>query len=256
MKSIFKKALIIFFIVSLFAGKSVYADTNTNNEIIKNQNNMMEKYLELENKYSELKEKWADEKIELEDEKRNVDLKLIRILTIASGLIVVGGIFENIAIKKYIKDKVAEIADKNIKSEVKKVVENYEKEIKIKKNKSICVIYNDDDNSIIKETLNKFDNISYLSANNISMTSIKFKKIDAIIFNDINDKLDIISIENIIKSNNNDKLVYLGFKKGYFHFQEEFKNKVKKMNYANSEITLYTNLMNALKYQDEVLLNK
>lgn len=256
MKSIFKKALIIFFIVSLFAGKSVYADTNTNNEIIKNQNNMMEKYLELENKYSELKEKWADEKIELEDEKRNVDLKLIRILTIASGLIVVGGIFGNIAIKKYIKDKVAEIADKNIKSEVKKVVENYEKEIKIKKNKSICVIYNDDDNSIIKETLNKFDNISYLSVNNIGMTSIKFKKIDAIIFNDINDKLDIISIENIIKSNNNDKLVYLGFKKGYFHFQEEFKNKVKKMNYANSEITLYTNLMNALKYQDEVLLNK
>jgi beta-lactamase regulating signal transducer with metallopeptidase domain len=97
----------------------------------------MEKYLNLGSKYNALKEEWADEKIQLEDKKRNVDLNMVEIITIISGIILLGGVVGAIGIKKYIRHRVSETVDKRVRSEVKKIVENYEKEVQIKKNKRL-----------------------------------------------------------------------------------------------------------------------
>ncbi|MHC6178789.1 hypothetical protein ACYUJ6_02855 [Clostridium sp. JNZ X4-2] len=129
MKKMFEYLALVFIVSNLFCGQVVYADTNTDNKIIENQNNIMEKYLNLESKYNALKEEWSDEKIQLEDKKRNVDLNMIKIITIISGIIVLGGVFGPIGIRKYIMHRVSETVDKRVKSEVKKIVENYEKEV-------------------------------------------------------------------------------------------------------------------------------
>ncbi|MHC6178790.1 NARF domain-containing protein [Clostridium sp. JNZ X4-2] len=142
----------------------------------------------------------------------------------------------------------------------------------MKKNKQLCIIsFQEDDNKMIAPILERFRNKEYVYVNNdakdhinkLPLDSKKPKKIDAVIFNNINnnlDNLDEIHIKNIkytvekMKSNN-DYLVYLGLKKGRFDLGQ-YSVGIKNVNYANSEITLYANLMNALKYQDDVLLNK
>jgi hypothetical protein len=93
--------------------------------------------------------------------------------------------------------------------------------------------------------------------------SKKSRKIDAVIFNNINnnfDNLDEARVKDIKGSvekmkSKNDYLVYLGLKKGRFDLGQ-YGVGVENVNYANSKITLYANLMNALKYQDDVLLNE
>lgn len=272
MKKMFKYLAVVFIVFNLFCGRVVYADANTDDKIIENQNNIMEKYLNLESKYNALKGEWADEKIQLEDKKRKVDLNMVEIITIISGIILLGGVVGPIGIKKYIRHRVSETVDKRVRSEVKKIVENYEKEVQIKKNKRLCIIaFQKDDNKMIAPILERFRNKEYVYVNNddkdhinkLPSDSKKSRKIDAVIFNNINnnfDNLDEARVKDIkgsvekIKSKN-DYLVYLGLKKGRFDLGQ-YGVGVENVNYANSEITLYANLMNALKYQDDVLLNK
>ncbi|MBZ9634067.1 NARF domain-containing protein [Clostridium sp. FP1] len=212
-----------------------------NIELDKNKNEIMEKF-------NILKSDWTNEKIELERKKESVDRTLICIGIVLTMLGFVSFREAKIMIDKKVNETVDNYLNTNV-DKLKKIIEVQDYEKKLIDNKKIIVLSkgNNDKNEIV-EILKSFKATKYETMDRRR----NYDKYDLICFNDAKGNIEHSEIEQIIKDNKNNK------KLAYFYFNNSRKQfitqETEHLNFASSKSTLYTNLINMLKYQDNVLL--
>lgn len=248
-KSLILKIMILtsfLFIVS-FLGKNykeVYASTISSEEIMQKEvENLKEKNKNLEEKYSELSKTFD---------------KIIGIVTGVSAVFGVSVFYlvkqSNKIAQKHIAKKIGEETDR-----IKSMIKACKKEEKLKNEKNILVISeNDQEEQEIQKLLKPFKKITTIK---IIDNSKELNKYDVILFNDINGNIQNEDMKKIINKNSNDKAVYFYFNK------RDIKDPNKKpkifiyegnenINYAKSNTTFYGNLIDLMKYQEEILKKK
>lgn len=280
MKRIYR-VLILAVSILIFSSPIVYAantETMSKEEIMKKYYELKDENQKLQDKNNDLYQKWADEKIEIS----NVNNEVLKIITIGSaiGLVIAivmpMGIF--IYVKKHIKNKIEKIAktkiDKMIedmmvskidekvseqveeeKGNIEKMILKCKKEENLKKNKEILVISKSKkEEDQIKNLLKPFKNTYYFI---LGKEPDDLSRYDVILFNDINGKLfdeNNTEAEKIIDDNRNNNAVYFYFTK---ETRKQFKSsKTENINFAKSNSTLCSNLIDLMNYQDDILLNK
>lgn len=260
-KSLILKVMILtsfLFIVS-FLGKNykeVYASTISSEEI------MQKELQDLKKNNKELEEKY---------------LELYNITKIVKTVIVIflGGSGISIykikkKIDKEVEKRVSEEVDKEVSKKVpvevsekigeetnriELMINASKKEEQLKNEKNILVIsQNDEEEKEIQRLLKPFKKITTIK----TIDDIKeLNQYDVIFFNDINGNIKDEDMKKIINRNSNDKAVYF-----YFNKRNIRDPKINKMfryegneniNFAKSNTTLYGNLIDLMKYQEEIL---
>lgn len=256
---------IIIFVAILISYIQVNAqDNNTNQKIeqrldklesvILGYNNVIDrKNNEIYNSFLDLKKEWSDEIIKLEAKKKDVDNTLtciaiiLGIVGISSIVIILKGIY---GMKKNIDKKFNEGLEKQIevkKEELVKIVGSQQLETKIMNDKLILVIFDTEtDKSNINQVIDRFNNVEYCSTEQVS--ELNFGKYNLVLFNDIAHNRIKECIEQNIKYN---KLIYIYY--GEERLNKEITSLSDNINFANTKLQLYQNMMNSLKYQDIIL---
>lgn len=271
----------------------VYAVPNSitetmSKEEIMNKFDKLEKENEiLKDKYSNLKEKLADEKIEIEKKKESVDRSIFGLITIGSSVLGVLSMGGAIYVKKHIQNKVKKLYENKInciieneinkklpkevseqvsnkaKEEIQyieRIVNKYKTEQNLKKEKNIFVLSkNKEEEKLLKDSnlLNQFEKVKMDTLGN---KIDDLSKYDVIVFNDINGYLTDGEMNEMIRENSNENAVYFYFNK--HNSNDPKKNKIFKCkenentNFAKSNATFVGNLIDLMKYQDDVLRNK
>ena len=277
MKKMCKKLILISVFFNIFCilisginNQVAYAEPNSTNETMSKEE-IMNKYYELKKdnqelieEYNKLSHEWSDEKIEIEKKKESVDNNVIKIITIGSAsLIVLTGLFGisvigiikhiNHMVKSTVESKVAEKTEEEFKC-IKNLIESRREDKNLMTKKKILLLYSDEKKrNCIDYILNKF-NIS--KCNSID-DEFDLNNYDIILFNNeccSKEKSEEYKekIESIIEENNNKQNIC------YFYYSTNVRLKEgisSKLNYANSQMTLYLNLLNLLKFHEDVLLN-
>ncbi|NFO88483.1 hypothetical protein FDC58_07065 [Clostridium botulinum] len=279
MKKIYK---ILTLVILIFIASSpvVYA---VNNETMP-KDEMMTKYYELKDenqklndKYNDLKQKWADEKIDIENKKSNMDDSLNKIKIIGSALFIVFSVLApmgiTIYVKKHIKDKIEELAktkinimiekemvnkiDDKISKQVEKekglvekmILDCKKEEILMETKRILAISKNKDDEEEIKKLLKKFKELDTV----ILDKQCNVDTYDVILFNNITGEIKDDEMESIIKDNNNNNAVYFYFTKIGWQFKTK---ETENINFASSNTTICGNLLDLMKYQEDILCSR
>lgn len=277
MKMVCKKLILISVFLNIFCilacginSQVVYAAPNSINETMSKEETM-NKYYELKKdnqelieKYDKLNGEWSSKKHSIDYEVDKTNNRLDKIYICAGVIVLLLSVLLRMSlreIRKCINDKVKSVVENEVNDKVpnevkdkvgievdrlKKIVDDCKKEEKLMKEKNILVISKEyEDKKDVEDVMVRFIGAKYEEVVNIN----DLEKYDAIIFNNRNNKISHEEIIEIIdKSCMDDKKVYL-----YFGGRLEQKS-TQNINYASSKITLYNNLMNLLKFQDDILL--
>lgn len=227
-------------------------------KILEGQKENLDKQAELLQQKFEAKAKDIDNQFQTEVKKLNLTIDEMKIdqrnnnwIFIAIAAIIcfigIGGFW---GIKKYINKKVKEFAEKIIKDvftkkekELLEIAEKQSEEFQLKEKKSILVIsQNPKEDPFIERFFKemRFRNVGYEPLNQVK----GLDKYDLLLFNNEKQTIDHTDLLNIIAKT----------KPGVFCFYfgpdrfdgKEFKDRV---NFANSRVQLYGNLINSLRYQ-------
>jgi len=210
---------------------------NDQKERIKEQFDLKSK--SLDNKFIELKNKLKD------------DYNYLKILLLIFGPVTVLGIIftaykmwkrvEEIAEEK-IREKFDKIFNEK-KNQFEKMIENQNEEFQLKEKKSILIISkNEEDESFIEDFFKKmgFKKVEHQSLSKVN----KLEKYDLLFLNNEQkniDSTDILKLKDKTKSNT----LFFYFGPNYID-REEFEHRI---NFSNSRVQLYGNLINSLRYQ-------
>ncbi|EKX79807.1 hypothetical protein CFSAN001628_009883 [Clostridium botulinum CFSAN001628] len=296
MRNMCKKLILISVFFNIFCilisginNQAVYAAPNSINETMSKEE-IMNKYYELKKdnqelieEYNKLSHEWSDEKIEIEKKKENVDSSIVKIVTFGSLFLILSSMGIFVYVKKHMQNKIKELYEnkinhiveneinKKLPKEVSKQVskktgeeieyiEKTAKECKreqtLMKEKNILVISNDnEEEKLLKDSnlLNQFEKAEMVVLGN---EIDNLGEYDVILFNDINGYLEDGEMNKIIDDNidNKKNAVYFYFTRNY---KRTFKsNKPNNTNFAKSNSTFVGNLIDLMKYQDDVLKNK
>jgi len=294
MKDIYIKLILISIFLNIFCilvcginSRVVYAAPNSINETMSKEE-IMDKYYELKKdnqelieKYDKLSHAWSDEKIEIEKKKESVDDSVFEIITIGSTIVIVLTSIYGMSlwvIIKHINDKVKKTVAEKAKVEIKhieKMVGDCKREEKLKKEKKILIISKNKEVENLLENsnlLNQFKKVKMAILGN-RIDSLGLAEYDVILFNDINGDFTNNEIKEMIRKNHtkdtvyftdyemnemirknsNENAVYFYFnKKAGRYFNSERSDNT---NFAKSNSTFVENLIDLMKYQDDVLKN-
>lgn len=260
--------LISFSFLSYFIGKQdkvVYASPSINNIISKEE--IMDKYYEVKKDKQELMDMYNELNRELLSEKEI----MIKIKVIGSSVLIVYSMGICIYVKKYIKDKIEELSKNKIngiiekemtnkidneiskqftvnEGHIKKMIKECSREEYLIKNKKILVISKDDDDEYeIRSLLKQFKEIETVKLN---CKHYNLSNYDVIFFNDISGNIDKDEMIKIIEENDNNKAVYMYFNKTRKLLDYK---KNQNINFATNNVTVSGNLLDLMKYQDDIL---
>lgn len=279
MKKIYKRLTLIAVFLTIFCpsiydvnNKIVYAAPTSISETMSKEE-IMEKYYELKKdnqelieKYNKLSEEWSSKKDNIDNRIKVIEncAKVISIII----MVVLGG--SVVGIFKYIKDKVPKEVNKKVSEKtdaefkyIESIIEDCKKEKELRDYKKIVVISkNNEEENILKDSdlLKQFQHVYYNEYNKLENETNNLKKYDVILFNDINGYFEDFEMNRIIKTNTNKNAVYFYFNK--HNVKNPNQNKTFKCegnentNFAKSNSTFVGNLIDLMKYQDDILKNK
>ncbi|MFD3157039.1 NARF domain-containing protein [Haloimpatiens sp. FM7330] len=261
----------------VYAAKPSINETMSKEEIMKKYYELKKDNQELIEKYNALNQKWADEKIDIESKKSSVDDRLVTIVTVGSALLLIFSLAITIYVKNHIKNKIKQLYENKINhivekeideklpkevannvevevEHIRKIVNECKKEEILMENKKILLLYSDKEKkSCINYVLIKFNIIRCVSID----SNFNLSNCDIVLFNNecCNEekaKKYKEKIQNIIEENE--------CKQGlaYFYYSTNVRLNTgisEKLNFANSQATLYANLLNLLKFHDAILSN-
>ncbi|MCT4596995.1 MAG: hypothetical protein N4A50_03825 [Vallitalea sp.] len=222
--------------------------------ILKYDNKIDKSYNELYKSFLDLKKQWSDEIIVLEAKKKDVDktLACIIIISVLLGITSILKLFKEM--KKRVDNKIEESLEKHIKlgkDELIKLVQGQQIETKLMNEKKILVVSEDlESMSSISPIMNVFTNKDYYSTKDIDKSI--YSEYDLILFNCVSEQFIKECIEDTII---NSSLVYVCYINNGIRISNEVMALTEKINCANSKIQLYQNMMNSLKYQENILQN-
>lgn len=242
---------------NVISKSSISTETMSKEEIMKKYYELKEDNQNLIEKYNKLNGEWSTKKDNIDNRLDSIEIvgkALFAIITFFLGGSLYG-IYISIKSKaeKEVNAKVVEEVAEKVGTEVKRIeskVSEWKREEYLMKEKKILVISNSEDEQkklVDLNLLNKFKKVKYVL---LGGSLAELSERDVIIFNGINgeDKKD--ELETIIKENRNKRGVYFYFKKGRPRFQLDITESI---NFANSNTTFRGNLLDLMKYQDDVL---
>lgn len=223
-----------------------------------------EKDQDLINEFYKLRLDWTNEKIELENKKGEVGRDIDRIYVHAAAFLVITTIFGGIIwtnIERIVKERVhEEIGEKiKIKKEViENIIDEKDKEKNIKLNKSILLIAKEKKaNENVKKFLEKMEFKKIKTSLIDDNTLCENEKIDLVFINNFNG--NIADNENNLKEEVEKIVRKYGKERVYFYYNEKrlmLNYYGIKKNFANSEFTLYGNLIETLLTYDKLIFNE
>ncbi|SFA71740.1 NARF domain-containing protein [Clostridium frigidicarnis] len=261
MKRIYKTLSFIVLFIIIFCPYA-YAVNNENmskEEIMNKYYELKEENQKLKDKYSDLQEKWGAEKIDIDNKKSDLDdrVKVIEIYGgVFAGILTVLGVSLWPIIKNKAKEVAENITDREINKKVhgeikhiKLMIDDCKKEEFLMKNKTILAISKeDDDENKIKDLLKNFKKLETVM---LDKRPNNLNGYDVILFNNIKGGFQKKEMQEIIQHNNNSKAVYFYFNKS----NERLDIKNDNINYATNDATICGNLLDLLKYQEDILIN-
>ncbi|MCD3245731.1 hypothetical protein G8S21_07200 [Clostridium botulinum C] len=292
-KKLVLKAIILTSIFAIFPFmsknyNSVYAAPLSSEE-------MMQKEIDnLRKENRELREKHSEVDKELGKKYFEIDKEVYKIKTIASIIvsivsILLGGgvglsIYKIYEVKKEIDKKVEIEVNKKVKMEVNKkvpqevknkvaekvgeetkhvklMIDDLKKEEKFMNETKIVVIsHNDEEEKEAKTLLKQFKRIEFIKLDYALDNLEKLRGYEVIFFNDINAYIKDEDMKKIIDNNNDDKTVYFYFNKRNKINPKQNKifnhNGNENINFAKSNATLCGNLLDLIRYQENILKNR
>ncbi|GAA0741498.1 NARF domain-containing protein [Clostridium oceanicum] len=292
MKNICKKIILISVFLNIFCildcginSGVVYAAPNSINETMSKEE-IMKKYYELKKDNQELIEKYDKLNGKWSSKKDNIDNRLDKIEIYGKSILVILGI-SIFQVIKDIKNKIKSVVENEVNNKVPMVVENEisnkvpkevseqvskktkeeieyiertaqecKREQTLMEEKNIIVISkNKEEEKLLEDSnlLNQFEKVKMAIIDNKINNLAEY---DVILFNDIRGNLENEEMNKIIDGNidNKKNAVYFYFTRNY---KRTFKsNKSNNTNFAKSNSTFVGNLIDLMKYQDDVLKNK
>ncbi len=286
MKKIYKilTLVILIFIVSSPVVYAVNDETMSEYEIMTKYYELKDENQKLKDKYNDLEQKWANEKIDIGNKKSNMDDRVTKIEIIGSALFIVFSVLApmgiTIYVKKHIKDKIEELAKTKIdimieKEMVNKIDEKISKQVEKEKGlvekmildrktekilmetkKILAISKNNDDEEEIKKLLKQFKELKTVMLGK----QYNVDAYDVILFNDINGKIKDAEMKEIIDDNINKSAVYFYFNKRNINnpkINKMFRyEKNENINFAKSNSTICGNLLDLMKYQEDILCSR
>lgn len=237
------KKIVLFLLLTV----SIFANSTTNQEY-KNDLQTLENKIEANNNrvtasLTEFDKSWDTKTKEITEKTKDVDKSLTIIYGVLGffGLSILGGsILLLRKTKSLILQKIVSTIEKD-EDIIKKIIHSEDYENKLKKTKKLLVVYETNgDNENIKKVLKEFKNVRFKEfSDNEDIISY-----DLIIFSyQKQDTTNYDKLEDIIR--NNQEKIFV-----YYNTTRDNLKQTGKVNHSNSEITLYSSVMNALKYQD------
>jgi len=251
------KAKFFIYFLSLFLCLSIIptiAQKNDSLEELNNRVKILEGQKENLDKQSELLQDKFD--IETKDfstiaKEIKVDQKINNWIVYLIGFFGIGSLISFWGlVKKHIEKKVKEKAEKLINEvykekerEILEMAKKQNEEFQLKEKKSILIISKNKDEEPFMEKF--FNDMEFSTPEHQSLREVNnLKKFDLILFNNEKQEIDHSDILNIITKTKFDTLCFYF---GSDRFDgKEFKDRV---NFANSRVQLYGNLINSLRYQ-------
>ncbi|KEH96879.1 hypothetical protein Z962_05830 [Clostridium botulinum C/D str. BKT12695] len=182
--------------------------------------------------------------------------------------------------KKVIKEvnkKVPQQVAKRVGEEterVKLMIDNLKKDENLMcETKMIVISYNDEEEEEAKSLLKQFKKTQFMKFNYALHNINELCRYDVIFFNDINGYIEEKDMKKIVYDNTNNQAVYFYFNKRNIRFQENNikngqNNAIKgqgiktfncegneNINFAKSNATLCGNLLDLMRYQEDILKN-
>ncbi len=286
MKKIYKilTLVILIFIVSSPVVYAVNNETMSKDEIMTKYYELKDENQKLKYKYNDLEQKWANEKIDIGNKKSNMDDRVTKIEIIGSALFIVFSVLApmgiTIYVKKHIKDKIEELAktkidimiekemvnkiDEKISKQVEKekglvekmILDCKKEEILMETKRILAISKNKYDEEEIKKLLKKFKELDTA----ILDKQCNVDTYDVILFNDINGEINDNEMKTIINDNSNKNAVYFYFNKRNINnpkINKMFRyEKNENINFAKSNSTICGNLLDLIKYQEDILCSR
>lgn len=267
---------IFYILISGINNQVVYAAPNSINETMSKEE-IMDKYYELKKDNQELTEKYDKLNGEWSSEKDSIDNRVDKIEIIGTSILVILGasvyrmvkgidkeiklVVENklnekvpLVVENEVNNKVPKVIAEKVEIEterIRRMVDDCKKEEKLMKEKNILIISEDSEKQKeIKKILKKFNKITDFR---LGDELYDLNKYDVILFNNIDGASKKEELNEIIKNNDNINAVYFYFNKERKIFDSE---KPDNTNFANANSTLVGNLLDLMKYQDDILNNE
>ncbi|NEU06074.1 NARF domain-containing protein [Clostridium senegalense] len=287
MRKICKKLILILVFFNIFYilncginNKIVYAVPNSINETMSKEE-IMEKYYELKKDNQELIENYNKLYSEWSSKKDNIDNRVDKIEVIGASIFliltilgvsvyqIIKGIDNKIklVVKNEVNNKVPLVVENEVINKVpkeverkigdeinhiEKMVEECKREEKLKEEKNILIISkNKEEEKLLKDS----NLLSQFKEPKMKILEDKIDDLnqyDVILFNDINGYLEDSEMNRIVNISINTNLVYFYFTKTKKRFESK---KPDSTNFANINTTFVGNLLDLMKYQDDVLKN-
>ncbi|WP_252249351.1 NARF domain-containing protein [Clostridium sp. VAP23] len=275
MKKIYKilTLVILIFIVSSPVVYAVNDEAMSKYEIMAKYYELKDENQKLKDKYNDLDQKSSDKIIDIKNKALNIENSLTKIKIIGIGFSVLAPMGITIYVKKHIKDKIEELAktkidimiekemvnkiDKKISKQVEKekglvekmILDRKTEKILMETKKILAISKNNDDEEEIKKLLKKFIGLEPVMLGE----QCNVEMYDVILFNHINAEIEKKEMETIINNNSNKNAVYFYFNKtgGQFKTKE-----TENINFASSNATICGNLLDLMKYQEDILCSK
>ncbi|EJO5347104.1 hypothetical protein NRP93_001174 [Clostridium botulinum] len=286
MKKMCKKLILISVFLNIFCiltciinNGVVYAAPNSINETMSKEE-IMDKYYELKKDNQELIEKYDKISGEWSSKKDSIDNSIFNIITIGSSMLVVLSMAAAIYVRKHIQNKVKQLYENKInniieneinkklpkevsdqlskKTEeeiqcIERIANKYKTEQKLKEEKNILVISKNKEEEKLLKDLNLLNQFKQTKMRILGDKIDDLNQYDVILFNDIKGYLTDDEMNEMIRKNSNENAVYFYFnKKAGRYFKSE---KPDNTNFAKSNATFVGNLIDLMRYQDDVLKN-